>query len=147
VVRTFLSGMLPPEDDTVPSSDATTQASSRLLRPEVIHRLGLAGPLVMMPCPEFILVADARNPKAHASLTTWARDLSSDLFHLDDQGMRLAATTDTRLLKLRAEMATRGAACGNCVWQLTTPQKAKNPCKSTNCKGFCLLAERVSARI
>lgn len=56
-------------DDKVWSGDwGDAYASSRMLTPEVIHQVGLADPLVMVPCPEFIVMVDGRRSDAFEAL-------------------------------------------------------------------------------
>ncbi|RZL04180.1 MAG: hypothetical protein EOP36_01745 [Rubrivivax sp.] len=73
-------------------------ASSRMLTPEVIHQLGLADPLVMVPCPEFILVADGNRPDAFEALGAIAE-------HAAKKGKRQLSMTVYRLKQQRWEIA------------------------------------------
>ena len=89
-------------------------ASSRMLTPEVIHQLGLAEPLAMIPSPEFLLVADGRNEKAFEILAHWAdvarqrnnRQLSYDVYRLRERDWEVVEVPPERgsaILNLQAE--------------------------------------------
>ncbi len=68
-------------------------ASSRMVTPEVIHQLGVPDPIVMVPTPDTLLVANGRSENALAALAFWCeqsagpqkRALSSIAYRLTDR--------------------------------------------------------------
>lgn len=68
-------------------------ASSRMVTPEVIHQLGVPDPIVMVPTPDTLLVANGRSENALSALAFWCeksagpqkRALSSIAYRLNDR--------------------------------------------------------------
>lgn len=68
-------------------------ASSRMITPEVIHQLGVPDPIVMVPTPDTMLVANGRSENALEALAFWCeqaagpqkRALSSTAYRLNDR--------------------------------------------------------------